>query len=375
MTWETKKKYLNTDKVVFTLADLTRVKRLVVKTQEETLLDVVPPVNGLVEFPLYYFDSGEHQLSVSLFDDLSQEIFAKSFSVVVEIKSGFDILSPLEGDVVGDQVVILVSPRNLETAAELSVIYQLGDTVVAQTNGVQFLQSLDLSDQGSDVVITVKMMRGVNEIGKKVKVKHVPSAPSLEITKPTLGTFSLRTSSVEYKLNGSDKPIVGLRVLVNGLVFSDYQDQKNSFELPVARWQMPEIFLSVQATLEDGQRVSDWVQVNRGLGVLDLVFDTKSLGFVNFKKFAVILDASVSTWDNWQGQTKWEVLRDLVLAPEIENKIKNYNPLCMGLKNPTTLKIVRMFLSYRMRGNIINHSSNESSLKLNRQEFLLWASH
>lgn len=340
ITWKAEKSYFNTDKIVFTLTDLTRVKRLVVKTQDENLLDIVPSAEMNIELPLYYFDAGDHEVSVSLFDELSQEIFNKSFSISVKIKSDFDIISPLEGDVVGDQISVLVSPKNVGNYTVSSLTYQLGDAVVAESDGVQFMQSIDLSGQGSDVVITVKMKMSTGEITKSVKVKHVASMLSLEIVKPTLGTFSLRTSTVEYKLNGSDKPIAGLQVLVNGLVFSDYKIEKNTFELPVARWQMPEIFLSVQATLDDGQRVSDWVQVNRGLGVLDLVFDTKSLGFVNFKKFAVILDASVSTWDNWQGQTKWEAIRDIVLAPEIENKIKNYNPMFVvyGAKNPYYFK-------------------------------------
>lgn len=340
ITWETKKDYFNTDKIIFTLTDLARVKRFVVKAQEENLLDVVPSADGRVELPLYYFDAGDHEISVSLFDDLAQEIFTKSVPIVVKIKSDFDILSPLDGDVVGDQVSVLVFPKNLDNDAVSSLTYQLGDVVVAQADGAQFRQSLDLVSQGADVVITVKMVTKLGEITKNVKVKHVALAPSLEIVKPTLGTFSLRTSTVEYTLKGSDKSIAGLHVLVNGLVFGDYKIQKDGFELPVARWQMPEIFLSVQATLDDGQRVSDWVQVNRGLGVLDLVFDTKSLGFVNFKKFAVILDASVSTGDNWHGQTKWDALRDVVLAPEIENKIKNFNPMFIvyGAKNPYYFK-------------------------------------
>ena len=104
----------------------------------------------------------------------------------------------------------------------------------------------------------------------------------------------------------------------------------------MSRWFQSEMYVTVQAALDNGTKLSDWVQINKGLSLLELVFDKKSLSFLNYKNTVVVLDGSISHLDNWQGSEKWRVLRKIVSDPDVDSRIESLKPtyLLFGAQKP-----------------------------------------
>lgn len=326
--WSSEKQALSpSDKFAFKLTDAAKVKRFVVRRDEDVLLEAVSPQSGDIQLPLQYFQTGPHKLTVSLYDDLDQEIFRDEVNLSVKLQNDFEIISPLPGDIVGGEAGVLLFLKGVKRDTVRAVRYSVNGQGTHEAQGMNYFHSLDLSSYpDGELTLGVKAQLPDREISHEVKVVKKSEVPKLVITQPAMGVFAERDARVAYRLENGGGKITDVGVWVNGMPFSDVAIKEGGFDLPVMRWEDSEIYFVVQATLEDGGKVSDWVQVNRGMSVLDLKFDARSLNFLNVNKIGILLDASVSSWDNWQGKSKWYTMTNLIMAPEVESRLKVFNP-------------------------------------------------
>jgi hypothetical protein len=328
ITWDEKKTSLtDKDKIIFKLSDVSKIRRIVIKEHDDNLLDVEYPKADQIEFPLSYFEEGDHRLLLSVYDHMDQEVVKETIKLNVKVKADFSLLSPVELDVVGDQLPVLLLPKHIPISDIKSVSYLINAKEVYHAEGFLFFHSIEISDYPvGNLSLTVNMVLRQGTLTKTVSVKRVDSIPRLIISRPLMGAFALRNTQVKYSIENDVAKIAAVKVFVNGVVFKDLNINSQSFDLPVSRWAQSELFITIQAVLQNGQRVSDWIQVNKGLGVLDLTFNKPSLKFLNYKKIAIVLDASISSLDNWQGKSKWKSIRKIVTDPKVEKQIKKLHP-------------------------------------------------
>lgn len=328
ISWDTKRtEYSDTDKIVFELPDVSKIKAMLIQEADEKLLDMEFPKDKLVEFPLSYFKPGKHLLAISLYDTTDSEVFKKNLEIHVVSKSDFAILSPLDSDSVENNAALVVLPKSLQPSSITSSIFLINNEVVHEEAGPVLFYNLDLSRfADGPLTVGVTFKSDTKEFHHEVQIKKQVNIPKLLIKEPQMGIFSERQTDVVFGLDEGSGKIAGIRVLVNGEEFKDFEIKEQKFTVPVFRWAQSEIYLAVQATLESGIKVSDWVQINKGLGALDLSFDLKSLDFLNYKKVGLILDASISNLDSWQGKEKWKSVKKLVTEPPVESKIKELDP-------------------------------------------------
>lgn len=338
ISWDTKRtEYNDTDKIIFELQDVSKVKAMVIQEKDEKLLDMEFPREKSVEFPLSYFNPGKHLLEISLYDATDSEIFRKNLEIHVVSKSDFTILSPLDSDVLRNSAAFVVLPKSLQPSSITTSIFLVNGETVYEGLGAVLFYNLDLSRfTDGPLMVGAKFISGDKEFYHEVQIKKQTNVPKLLIHEPKMGIFSERQTDVAFGLDEGSGKIAGVKVLINGEEFKDFEIKDQKFTVPVFRWAQSEIYLAVQATLESGIKVSDWVQINKGSGVLDLGFDLKSLDFLNYKKVGLILDASISNLDSWQGKGKWKSLKKLITEPPVESKIRELDPgiFVLGARKP-----------------------------------------
>jgi hypothetical protein len=311
----------------FTLTDPAKIKRFVVRRDEDVLLEVHSPKTATVTLPLHYFQAGAHKLMALLYDDLDQETFRSEVNLSVKLENDFQIISPAAGDEIDGEAGVLLFLKGVNRETVRGVRYFVNGREIHDAKGMNYFYSLDLSPYpDGDTMLGVKVKLADREISHDVTIRKKSGAPRLVITQPAMGIFADRDTRVAYRLDDDSRNIADAKVWVNGTSFTDTASDGGAFVLPVTRWEDSEIYFTVQATLDSGEKVSDWVQVNRGMSVLDLKFDARSLNFLNVNKVGILLDASVSSWDNWQGKSKWYTMTNLIMAPEVESRLKAFSP-------------------------------------------------
>lgn len=326
--WQLERRsYLPQEEIGFELTQPDKLGRVVVKYGDEVLLEVKSPKSSNTALPLGYFRDGIFKLNVLAYDALDQEIFQKDLDVHVVSAKDLAILFPRSGDVVGSEVAVVTRLTGVPAAGVKSMSYYFRDQLLGHFDELGYFQLLDLSAM-PDGQGTLKVVAdtGTEQISQLVDIDKGTPVASLRFTEPPMGVFAERDMPVSYGVSGSGAQVVGVKVFVNGSAFADFVVKDQGFTLPVSRWQMSEIYVVLTASLTNGQNVSDWVQINRGMSELELKFDPATLGFLNVSKVAVILDASVSSWDNWQNKSKWQAMSNVILAPDVENKLALLNP-------------------------------------------------
>ncbi len=328
-SWDKKKKkYSTKEGLSFTLNDLEKIKRLVVKEGDETFIDLAPPATSTVTLPLHYFAVGEHEFNVTLFDDMQQELVNEKLKINIEVKPDFGLLSPVDGDSVTTLLPVVVFAQGVNSSQISGVDYYIDGTVFQSVTEYNFYRQLDVAALVAgthELRVVLKTAKGILE--RTVNFTKQDDAPAIEITSPNMGTFASRQMNVKHKLsNGTGAVLAGMKVFVNGQEFSDFTTDAESISLPIARWSQPEIFVALQATTSSGVKVSDWVQINKGIGQLGVTFDTKNLEFLNYKSVAVVVDASISMLDNWLGKEKFKSLKKVALDPSLDARLKFLKP-------------------------------------------------
>lgn len=329
VTWDKPAKVMSDkDKLVFKITDLSKVKRLVARQGEETYLDVKAPTQEVYSLPLSYFESGPYELTVMAYDEYEQNVFEGTIAFTTKVGSDIALLSPVQGDSVGNDLSVLIFPKSVDRSEMTSIAYKIDDAVMLETTNPVFFTSLDVSTlQEGAHTLAVLITTGKGTITKTVTFYKKSNSPELTITRPGMGVFALRDTEITFDVPSEPAAkLAGVKIFVNGTLFEDYSLKDKSFSLPVSRWEQSELFVSVQGVLEDGTNVSDWIQINKGLGVLEIDFDIKSLDFINYSNVAMILDASVSHLDHWQGKEKWYWIKRLVMDTKTEEKIKIFKP-------------------------------------------------
>lgn len=315
------------DEFVFKLNDPSKVKRYVVRRDEDILLEGKDPKENEFRLPLNYFQPGQNKVTATLYDELDQEIFSDVVTISIRAEDDFSILSPLPGDALGETAGVLIHLKGISRDAVTGVSYALNGHEVHAAQGMAYYHSLDLSGlPDGEAVLSIKLKLEDRELIHEAKIFKKTSSPELVIKEPGMGAFAERETQVAFEIAGATETVTNVDVLINGVPVADVTTKDNVLTLPISRWQESEIYVAVQATLTGGQKVSDWVQLNRGLSALSLKFDAKTLSFLNVSKVAFVLDASVSGADNWHGKSKWHNLKNMMLAPEVESKLKNFNP-------------------------------------------------
>ncbi|MBF0104529.1 MAG: hypothetical protein HQM16_04285 [Deltaproteobacteria bacterium] len=329
LTWDKKvRTYTTSDRLEFNISDLSKVKRVVVREGDETLLDETQPKAEKLSLPIDYLESGENHLKISVFDFLDQEVLSETFNITVQEDAGFSLISPLKDDVVSGVLSVVILPRSLALSSIKKVTLLINEQVFYESETVNFHQGINLGalEEGKhELSVVLETEKG--QMTQSAVFYKKEQGPGFKIISPTMGVFTLRQTAVLFALEGAGaKKIAGVSAFVNGQAFEDAVIKEDGFDLPVSRWRRSEFFLAVQATLDDGSKVSDWVQVNKGIGLLDLVFKAETLGFLNYKSVFVILDASVSQLDNWQGKEKWSQIKKVTGDSVIDKRIKKLNP-------------------------------------------------
>jgi hypothetical protein len=329
ITWDRKTKtYSNQDRITFELSQLSKIKRFYVGYQDEALLDIVNPKTEKIQLPLNYFNKGDYILKVSLFDRNNEEVFNDKIKLTISQGASFSLLSPLKGDSVRSSLPVLITPQFADQKGIQSVTYYIDKKVVYKTHEALFYHSLDIRDLAEGdhtLAVVVQTTRG--KLEEKVNFVKQEESPELVILKPHMGAFSKNDAAVTFDITqAKGRAIAGISLFVNGNNFTDFTIEDKSFVLPISRWFQSEIYLTVQATLDNGVKVSDWVQVNKGLSVLDLEFDAQKLSFLNYEDVVVLIDASISNLDNWQGKEKWRFVKKIVTDNEIDKRLGDLNP-------------------------------------------------
>lgn len=322
-----RRNHLPHEQIEFTL-DTKRVARFLVRYENEVLLEVKSPLPEKLSLPLLYFRDGFHRLEVLAYDSLEQELFHENLDVKVAAPQDFIMLMPRPQDTVGNLVTVVSRWSGNPPQGIQGIKYYFRDQLVLESDTAAPVQTLDLSglEDGAGV-IKVVLTTDQGELSKSVDVIKTDAAPSLQLTEPGMGVFADRELPVAYTLKaGGETTVAGVKVFVNGVPFHDFVLQEGRFVLPVSRWQVAEIYLVVSATVSSGQTLTDWVQVNRGVSELELEFDAATLGFLGEGKVALVMDASVSSWDSWQNRNKWQAISNLLLAPEIESRLATRAP-------------------------------------------------
>ncbi|MFH1356910.1 MAG: Ig-like domain-containing protein [bacterium] len=329
ITWDRKTKtYSNQENIVFELSQLSQIKRFYVGYQDEALLDIVNPKTEKIQLPLNYFNTGDYVLKVSLYDRNNEEIFNDKIQMTISQGASFSLLSPLKGDSVRSSLPVLITPQFADQKGVTSVTYLIDGDVLYKTQEVLFYHSLDISDLAEgDHTLTVVAQTAGGKLEEKVNFMKQEESPELVILEPHMGAFSKSDAAVTFDIKqAKGRAVAGVSLFVNGNSFSDFTIEDKSFILPISRWFQSEIYLTVQATLDNGVKVSDWVQVNKGLSVLDLEFDAQKLSFLNYENVVVLIDASISNLDNWQGKEKWRFIKKIVTDNEIDKRLGDLNP-------------------------------------------------
>lgn len=328
LEWSSERAALSpTDEFVFKLNDPSKVKRFVVRRDEDILLEGTDPKENEIRLPLNYFQPGPNKVTATLYDELDQEIFSDVATILIRAEDDFTILSPLPGDSLGETAGVLIHLKGISRDAVTGVSYAVNGQEVFAAKDMAYYHSLDLSGlPDGEAILSVKLKLADRELVHEAKIFKKTSSPELVIKAPGMGAFAERETQVAFEVAGIAEAVTSVDVLINGVPVSDVTAKDNVLTLPISRWQESEIYVVVQATLAGGQKVSDWVQLNRGLSVLSLKFDAKTLSFLNVNKVSFVLDASVSGSDNWHGKSKWHNLKNVMLAPEVESKLKNFNP-------------------------------------------------
>jgi len=321
------RKYSSSEEVGFTLTNLEKTHIVTVSEGDEKYISLINPNKNVIKLPLSYFDSGEHTFEIKVFDELEQAIYEKKLSINIENKPEINLLSPLSGDSIEGSLVVLLQVRGIKSSDIKSVSYSVDGVEQKRSDTLDYFQVIEANrfSQGKhELNVTVEYQDKV--ISKKIDFNK-QLAPKLSIVKPQLGDYALRNLDVKYDVKLPEgRKIAGLKVYVNGHQFSDLKIDNGHFTLPVSRWSDTELYLSLQATLDNGVKVSDWTQINKGLSLLNLDFDLKTLNFLNYKAVTLVLDASISTLDNWQGNEKWKSIKKISVDPQINSKIKHLNP-------------------------------------------------
>lgn len=335
ITWDRQKRsYFNAEHIEFKLADPARIKQVVIRKGGDALLAVTHPPESRISFPLNFFEAGNHELELSVYDPLDQEIFRQTFFIDVQIKPDFTLIIPAEGDTVAGGLDVVLLPQALPNDKINTVSYEIDGKKVHESEGAYFYHRIDTTGLAPGLhELRVSLEGEQGSLSKTASFYQKTSSRKFELTQPDMGAYGKRQVGVAYQAQGAD--IAGVKVFVNGFPFSDVNIRENRFELPVFRWMHSEIYLTVQATLTDGAKLSDWVQINKGLGVLDLDFNTRTLAFLDYKKIAFLLDASISNLDSWQGREKFKHIKNLVTENEMDAAVKNLNSAYIAFGSAT----------------------------------------
>jgi len=306
------------DFINFTISEPERVGRFSVVVADEAVFDIADPKTE-VKVPLNRLSEGEHELQLSVLDIYEQEIFKQELKIRIVNDPSFKILKPLDGDSVGDNLEVVLMSSGKATG---SVVLSLDGIVAGSMENPAGFLSLATADLplGLHSLTAVAQMGG-KEIKQTVSFKRVVTAPVLMITSPSMGVFATRETKVAFELKGGSASMAKTAVSVNGFVLPDVVVKNHQFTLPVSQWQGEELFVTIQSTLDNGEKVSDWVQINKSLSQLKLSFDGPSLSFLSLDSVAFVLDASVSSWDNWVGTSKWFAVKDLLSDGDVEAKL------------------------------------------------------
>lgn len=331
LKWVSRKEsYGSTENLLFEVDDPAGLAKLAIKEGSDTLFEQEGPFEGRVKVPLSYFEAGKRKLLAVGYDSQGQELAKLSLPILIEQRKEFLLVAPLEQDSVSEAVSVLLYPKGFTSTDITSVSYSINGNVVTTMDHFSSLVSLDLSEQPQgELNLNVEVETAQDgKLTQSVKINHVKTMPHrLSIVSPTQGSFAERETQVQYNVKGSQQQkLLGVKVKVNGTDFDDFEVKDNQFTLPTALWKGREIYISVQATLENGKKTSDWVQINRGQTQLALKFQNKTLRFLNLDEPAVVLDASVSNWDSWQARSKWESYKEVLLAPEISARLEELRP-------------------------------------------------
>lgn len=329
------------ESINFEISDLRKVHHARFRVKDEVLLDVAEIKESSINLPLSYLSPGDHTLMVSLYDEGNVEILAREIKLTIIEGKTCDVISPVEGDAIATQLPVVLFMRGDKTDwASTPVSYEIDGIEVLKTDGIEpvrILNVANLAEGGHSLIVKIQQKSGVveNKIGFSVQ----KNSPVLIIDSPAMGSFAARDTEIAFHLGPDASETAGMKVLVNGDVFTDFVLKDNVLTLPVSRWSHAELYVALQATLKTGERVSDWLVLNKGQGQLAVSFDRNSLGFLGLKSLAIVFDASVSMYDNWLGSSKWLTLRSLVTNSDIERVLEKLDPsiVVFGHKKPQYL--------------------------------------
>lgn len=319
-----KKNWLQSEDLVLDVADPLQISKVALIENGQSLIEKSPPFAEKLSFTLAYFNPGDHQLTVVAYDNKNQESVRIPFKINIQESRNFFVVTPFEGDDVSQKIAVYLSLKAMKAQDVKKITYRLNNEVVLESPTYSSFVTLDATQiADGDVKLQIQIDQEGESLVQTLNLRKSQKAlGNLNVIAPAQGSFAQNETQVAYEVSEPvNAKVLGVRVKVNGLPYEDFEVKENRFSLPTARWKSGEVFISLQATLDSGQKVSDWVQVNRGVSALKLQFQTQSLLFLGQKKMSIILDSSQSTSDFWYSKSLLEVFKDAILSPEIQNKL------------------------------------------------------
>jgi len=363
-----KKDWAQSEALVLDVTDPSVIQRVSLLENGQVVFEKLPPFAEKLELPLAYLSTGEHVCTVLAFGTDDQEIARIPIKINIQESRDFFVVSPFSQDDVGQNLTVVLQIKSFKPEEVRKVVYRINGKVSQESSEFAVFQTLDLSaepDGEFNLSIDVEHDKGV--LTRTIPLRKVSTdLPSLEILSPTQGVFAQNETPIVYELSAHDAArVLGVRVEVNGMLFEDFEVKENQFILPTARWKDHEIYVSMQSTLDTGQKVSDWVQINRGVSALKLQFQTQSLAFLSEKKLAFLLDASASMAQFWQGKARWDILQDVIFYHEVQNKIADHTTdiLVLGGEKPA------YFLDCQSVHSVLGDTFSKTNLKKQLESF------
>lgn len=318
-----KKTYSLNDKIEFRVKNVKSVAKVSVTNGESVLHEFDKEISDKISLSLDALTPGQHELTWIAFDEKQKEISRQSVSFNIVQNKSLLILAPLAEDAVDDQVTVQMQVLGIDPQTIEKVAYFVQGDLLQEVQGFISALSLDLSRfENQKLELEVKVKTNKEEFVKTIPVyKMNKTQHHFAIQSPTQGSYAAQDVLVAYELAGeTSEPqrVLGIRVAVNGVDFQDFEVKENSFVLALQDWEQTPLFLTIQATLEDGSKLSDWVQINRDQAVLEMKFAKGVDQLFSDESLAVAIDASSSHVDIWDGMPKWDVYHELLSQDQVQ---------------------------------------------------------
>lgn len=280
------------------------------------------------DFPLSDLSEGKHFVEITLKGKdgsavvRSQEInILPPLSVVIE--------APMEGDYFGDELSVLARVSGPAGLVVSDVRFIVDDQELFSKSLPPYRTNLDTSQLSMGrhqlkVIARVKEDGEEKEFRSQVEIFKGPYS-KISFKRPTLGEFVSFETPIEVSVSDEGKYST-VELFLDGKQLHKWNAPPYTYTWNTSELTSGDYLLRVQGKTEEGVKSSDSVRVSTGEGMLNVQTQSQrrgrsSAGF-RYRNVVFVLDASISQWDSWNLESKWEWVKKVFSLKEVTSKLK-----------------------------------------------------